>query len=679
MKTIVNRFYAMDTEFYNTKEMYVTPVCASVVVGGKTKTFIHPQQTPDFVDYIRELHSEGYTCTAYVAEAECRYLQAVGLDPLKEGLRFLDLYILYRMLSNNFDEIEFGRHLVDGKVRKLCKPPCKWDLPDMSKEEIEEAMGEGQQMQYSLASATYKFLGVIRDTEDKEAARNRIIAGGPFTQQEIEWITAYCEEDTIHLPELANKMLQVYREMVPEYSMDKLVKLSSYAVHTAEMVRIGYPVQKQWLAKVVENVPYLIAKECWNLLKQSARLELPFIPLTWDRKEMKYKENQKLIKSYIEREYPNATKTDKDNISISEEALEKFRTPETQQKKFVDYFLTYRRILKTLKSFRPGKGKRNIYDFMGSDGRVRPYFGIFGAQTSRSQPASSGFIFLKSACMRHLVQPAKGKMIVGIDYSSQEFLINAILADDKEMLSAYKSGDPYIFLGKKMKTIPANGTKETHKSERKEAKELELGLSYGMGGNGVAQRIGCTVERARELMELRSDIYYALTQYRAELKRDYHINKTPLVLPDGWVHGPDNDNDLSMLNFPTQGHGAVVMREAVRLAHSITLPVIQTLHDALYFELDFGDWYSVDRAIWCMLQGFKNVMGPYEIRVETHAWGPDFEEGYIGKGAKQTYRHTVTPLGNTVSYENMYWDDKVGYGDRVFWHNFVLDDRFDAL
>lgn len=680
MKVIVNKFYYLDTEFHSTKEEHVTPVCASLFVNNTLTSYVHPQGTPALVQRLRTLHAEGYTCQAYAVEAECRYMQAIGIDPLREGFRFIDLYILYRLLANNFDDIEYGKHLVDGKVRFLKKPPCKWDIPDMTKEEIEEARGEGSMMQYGLASATYKFCNVIRDTDDKDAARKRIIAGGPFTDEEIAWIVRYCEDDTRFLPELSRKMIARYRETIPEASLENLVHLSSYAVHTAEMVRIGYPVNVDWLKKVTDTVPFLISKLCLDLLEKCKELNLDFIPLSYERKTKKFKENQKFIKTYIEANYKHAKRTDKHNVSLEEEALRGLLSPAGEPKKFIDYFTEFRLTVKTIKSFKAAEGKRDMYDYLGSDGRVRPYFGIFGAQTSRSQPSSSGFIFLKSACMRHLVQPKPGKMIVGIDYASQEFLINAVLACDQAMVEAYKSGDPYVYLGKAMGLIPKTGTKDSHKQQRNIAKQLELGLSYGMGANGVAPRIGVTPERARELIDLRADVYHELTDYRNDLRRKYKTNQEVLLLPDGWAHGPDNDNDLSMMNFPTQGHGAVVMREAVNLSHKELLAVIMTLHDALYFEFDFGDWASVDKAIACMKLAFRNICGrEHEIRVDTHAWGPDFPAGYVVTGTKQDYHHLKTPQGNTVSYEQMYWDDRVTVNDRDFWHNFVTDTRFDTL
>ena len=44
---------------------------------------------------------------------------------------------------------------------------------------------------------------------------------------------------------------------------------------------------------------------------------------------------------------------------------------------------------------------------------------------------------------RALMRPPKGKTIIGIDYSSQEFAIGASLSGDKNMIEAYQSEVPF--------------------------------------------------------------------------------------------------------------------------------------------------------------------------------------------------------------------------------------------
>ena len=102
---------------------------------------------------------------------------------------------------------------------------------------------------------------------------------------------------------------------------------------------------------------------------------------------------------------------------------------------------------------------------------------IYGAQSSRSQPAATGFLFLKPAWMRSLCQPNRGRAIASFDYGSQEFLISALVSKDKNMLWAYASGDVYLALAKLAGAVPQDGTKSEYKAERDLFKATTLGIS----------------------------------------------------------------------------------------------------------------------------------------------------------------------------------------------------------
>ena len=669
------KLWFLDTEFYNTANEYVTPVCASILDGEGLEEN-HDTRTRGGVDMfaasIRNKLNSNDVFVSYAFEAEARFMQACGVNPLKEDVRCIDLYILYRLLANRFDCIQYGKHIVQGRIVSLIKPLSKWEKEEqIDEDEEDDEEGSKSRMEYGLVSATFKFLNEVRDSEDKKNARDRILKGGPFTQEEFNWILRYCYDDTKFLPKLYAAMLTTYKRLVPGASIEKLIGLSRYAINTAEMVRVGYCIQPEWLDRVVKAVPMLLRDEQRKLLKLSDTMGLDFRPLTYKRGEDRFKENQKEIKDYVLKKFPNCVKT-KTGPCLKEEPLWNLAQIEGEGS-FLWAFSDFRWTCKALKSFitkTDGKSKtKPITAYIGSDGRCRPYFGIYGAQTSRSQPSSSSYIFLKASCLRHLVHPKPGKIMFGIDYSSQEFLINAILAEDENMLAAYQSGDPYLWLAKAFGMVPQNGTKESHKPQRNKAKGLELGLSYGMGAPGVSLRSGMPLEEARDLMQRRAEIYRDLTRYRRELQRDYEGGDHVIVLPDGWAHGPGNPNMLSVLNAPTQGHGAVVMRRAVDKCQRSELCVTMTLHDALYFECWYDEFERhLELANKIMIESFAEIMKFRKvlIRTECHAWGDCFPER-----REEKPRHTK----NGVEYmcEKMFWEDgKVSAEVRDKWHGFVL-------
>lgn len=656
----------IDFEYYNTSEEFVTPVCGVIYYCKNVyRYWLHdsPEQQQAMADYLRCLIAQKVVFVSYAFEAEARAMQALRLGPILNQVLPFCLYIMYRQLGNGFDDIQYGKHLVDGVVKYLKKPKSKWDQGE--EEDLEEGESRSE-MQYGLASATYKLTGNIRDTDDKDRCRDRILKGGPYSPEDKTWILNYCEEDVKFLPELHSRMWDKYRELVG-VSEPRFIDLSKYAIATAEMVRIGYPINRAWLQRISDSIPWLLRDMQRDLLRQSRELSMPFEPFAYVKGTGEFKRNDKLIKDYVKAKYPNAKLTEKGNICLDEEALDHIRTPEHLPRQFVDYLRKYNKLKQSLTGFKPAKGKKCIWDYVGSDDRIRPYFGIFGSQTSRSQPSSTGFIFLKSKVLRFLVQPKEGKIVFGIDYSSQEYLINAILSGDQNMINAYASGDVYLYLGKKIGLVPQEGIRADYEPQRELCKALELALSFGMGAASCSARIGTSEETAAELMQSRAELYSDLTSYRRGLVQQY--KQGPLHLSDGWALGPDQENRLSMQNFPTQGTGAVVLREAVRRCQALALPVIFTLHDALYFECNIADVEQyVMTAHRCMIEAFRAVLGMRDapIRAEVHAWGFPIEK-----------RETRTYGGIKVDCDPTYYDGKKDMiSEHYKWVSFVRESQF---
>jgi hypothetical protein len=324
-------------------------------------------------------------------------------------------------------------------------------------------------------------------------------------------------------------------------------------------------------------------------------------------------------------------------LSLSKDAFNDWF--DSQSKGFGGAFCNFLKTRQSLNGFTlpaSGESKRGVFmDFVGSDGRVRPNFGIYGSQASRSQPGAVGFIPLKAHWMRNFIEAPKGKAIVGIDFASQEFLIAAILSQDEKMIQAYASGDVYLAFGKEAKLIPPEGTKTTHKKLRDMCKTVVLGISYDLSCKGLAPRLSqiteevWTEEKADDLIKLFYEVYCDYREWKEEIKQDYE-QVGWAQLSDGWMMWGDNDNHRSVGNFPVQGMGAVIMREAVRRAEAAGLEIIFTLHDALYAEINSYDMAAVKTLMRCMSEAFDHCMKPYgkacPIRLEGEVWSTDYTE-----------------------------------------------------
>jgi hypothetical protein len=91
---------------------------------------------------------------------------------------------------------------------------------------------------------------------------------------------------------------------------------------------------------------------------------------------------------------------------------------------------------------------------VGSDGRNRCLLSPFGSRTGRNQPSNTAFVFGPSTWLRGLIRPPRGRALAYVDYEQQEFGIAAALSDDRAMMHAYLSGDPYLTFAKQARGGP---------------------------------------------------------------------------------------------------------------------------------------------------------------------------------------------------------------------------------
>ena len=292
---------------------------------------------------------------------------------------------------------------------------------------------------------------------------------------------------------------------------DDMIYRGSYAALTAIRESKGYPIDYDKARNFSKNIP-LILDEC---MREINSLFPQIKPFKWDKLENKFKWNQKSTREWIEKNYDDWDRTDETERNPNGQislALESWKRKfpfkhEYPKDNFGAQMVRYLKLKQALSGFNAGKGGKSFWDAVGSDKRVRPYMNIYGAQSGRSQPASSSFLFLKPAWCRALMMPAKGKAIVSIDYGSEEFFLSALMSKDANMIKSYLSGDVYLEFAKLSGMVPKDATKATHKYERDLAKSTVLGLSYKMSKYGLANKLtqdlgrNFSVDDAEDLIE----------------------------------------------------------------------------------------------------------------------------------------------------------------------------------
>ena len=651
----------VDFEFNNINEEILNLVCCCLYNDETQERlsfwlYNDENEKKNLRNYVTNYMSD--TFIAYAVVAEARSFYSLGIDPTNHY--WIDLFLEWRCLTNHNNKLIVGNHYIDGKIKYIPVPKNKWDRT---------AEESGYKLKHSLAEATYRLTGEIRDVEHKNEMRDLIISNNAeLIEKNKESIMKYCMDDVEHLPALYTKMVEEYAKVYSKQDMktleDDMIYRGSYAALTAIRESKGYPIDYDKARNFSKNIP-LILDEC---MREINSLFPQIKPFKWDKLENKFKWNQKSTREWIEKYYDDWDRTDgtdrnpNGQISLALESWER-KFPfkhEYPKDNFGAQMVRYLKLKQALSGFNAGKGGKSFWDAVGSDKRVRPYMNIYGAQSGRSQPASSSFLFLKPAWCRALMMPAKGKAIVSIDYGSEEFFLSALMSKDANMIKSYLSGDVYLEFAKLSGMVPKDATKATHKFERDLAKSTVLGLSYKMSKYGLANKLtqdlgrNFSVDDAEDLIEKFYDAYSDFQEWQDNLIYEYENKDLKYIrLADGWTIFGDNPNARSVGNVPVQGMGSCVMREADLLCHEHGLYSPFTLHDALYIEIDSNDLKAIDTFIWCMREGFARFFPDQleiakQIRLDVYAWSSSYEEDST----------LITPEGSVIECSNIYIDSR---------------------
>jgi len=425
------------------------------------------------------------------------------------------------------------------------------------------------------------------DGAEKESMRALAIRGGPFTDSERVALLDYCAEDVAALARLLPAML-------PRIDLGRALLRGRYAWAVAAMEHRGTPID-------VPTFEHLRTR--WKHVQAELVAEVDSRYGVFEGTTFK---RDRFARWLVARGIPWPT-LESGQLDLSDDC---FRSQAKAHPAVAE-----------LRELRAALGQMRLFEDLaiGPDGRNRTSVAPFRARTGRNQPSNARFIFGPSRWLRSLIQPARGMALAYVDFEQQEFGIAAALAGDPAMAEAYRSGDPYLAFGKQAGAIPADGTKATHAAERALFKACTLAVQYGMGAEGLAQKIGRPVAAARELLGLHRATYPAFWRWsQAAVDRATLLGKLETVF--GWpIHvGPSADgrgaNPRSLANFPCQANGAEMLRLAACLLVERGVGLCAPVHDAVLVEgpaADIEEVVAQTRA--AMAEASRVVLAGFEI------------------------------------------------------------------
>lgn len=585
------KLLSIDAEFNQTQEPRVNPVSVSfrpysiksekgidsgriIADGISQRIWLHNDKDwqEEARATIEEYCKKGYTILSFGGIAESRFLSAIGMDD-PTSFKLFDLHILFRQLNHTWHKYKYGRYPKNGRIHTSTPPKFKGEnlLP-----------GNYNRIESSLSACAAHCLGQVIDSDRKDRIRNLIISNPPsFTEKQKEEILEYNESDIVFLPQLFTIMMDDFCK-ITGFTWEKAFSVMTYHGEYVKAIAAqedeGIPVWVDRLKNISKNYRVIC-----NFAIEECNKTFPFFIkdkkgkwVNSERQFAKYINDNGLAKAW--------PKTESGKFAKDEDTLDQYMYGDSKNA-LVAYANTMRTIRDITHFSENSKGK--MMGNLGSDGRIRTWLAPFGTLSGRNAPKpSKGFIPAMARWTRTLINPPEGHVIIEYDWSSQEFCIAACLSGDRNMIEAYKSGDPYSFFAKLVGAMPPDGNKKTHPEIRDLFKGTVLAVQFNMSHDSLSLKLSTdtgravSVDEAKQLIQYHKRAFPNYWRWVWKIKEQYKCDGI-LILRDGWCLLPDNANLRSASNFPVQGTAGCIFRNASIRCHGKGYPVIYGLHDAL--------------------------------------------------------------------------------------------------
>ncbi|MCS6903594.1 MAG: DNA polymerase, partial [Candidatus Bipolaricaulota bacterium] len=221
-----------------------------------------------------------------------------------------------------------------------------------------------------------------------------------------------------------------------------------------------------------------------------------------------------------------------------------------------------------------------------------------------------------------------GRVLLGADYSQIELRILAHLSGDEGLIGAFERDEDVHT--RTAATIFNISLENVNAQQRRIAKMINFGLSYGMTGYGLAQRTGIPRKEADQFVKSYFEKYPGVKAYMertVQEAREQRYLETLLGRRRSFVE-LSAQTQREAINFPVQGSASDIMKLAMLRVYEkiksseIRADMLLQIHDELIFETDVVHAARAAQAIKQTMEGAFQLRVP--LKVETHIgtnWG----------------------------------------------------------
>lgn len=292
---------------------------------------------------------------------------------------------------------------------------------------------------------------------------------------------------------------------------------------------------------------------------------------------------------------------------------------------------------------------KNVHQHVGPDGRYHCRINQAGARTGRMSTSGPSLQNIPvrddKFKVRGMFVAPPGYKLLDADYPQIEFRVVAVLAEEEEMLEAMRRGwdihsanaplmFPEVTYEQIMEAVRKKEAKESLNDwdkhclrRRGHAKETGLASLYGQGPRAVAEKLGCSVEEAKELIETFFDRFKGIAELRENTWDFAYANEMTYTMLgrcrrlwsiNGGNRGLEAADRRKALNTAVQGSSAEMMKLAIiRVGQNKDLQdmgfkLLMTIHDELIGEVP-AEHAEEANQIFCDMMGDPYRVGPIQL------------------------------------------------------------------
>jgi DNA polymerase-1 len=279
------------------------------------------------------------------------------------------------------------------------------------------------------------------------------------------------------------------------------------------------------------------------------------------------------------------------NMGIKVEGTRSWQLQSLSTHPAIEKLLEYRSVQKLLSSYGLG-----LLDHINpTTGRIHADFRQMGATGGRMSCSDPNLQQVPNtpeyrSCFR---APAGRKLVIA-DYSQIELRILADWSQDTALVKALLSGeDLHCVTASQMFGI---ALEQVSKDQRAAAKQLNYGIMYGLGAQGLGARIGCSLEEAEVLLHKYFEAYSGVAAFLRDAADRAVGDRESRTRSGRLIYFSFDANDRSQVgatqrlgkNAPIQGSSADIIKRALALIYEALKPIdasiVNCIHDEIVVE-----------------------------------------------------------------------------------------------